>query len=110
MMLLRQGDLEAADAEYNRFAQAVKKESDPTTIKGLHTLAAMMAMKKGDYEQASKHFSQTADSPFNSFYHAKCLEKAGHNDKAQKHYQKIADSKTNGLSQALFRQRAMEKL
>lgn len=89
----------------------IEAREDPNEVKFLHSLLAMIDLKKGNFDDAIKNFAKSdMQDPYNWFYLATVYEKKGEKEKADQLYAKVAGLNENSLGFALVRDRAREKM
>lgn len=108
--LAANGEFKKAETDEKVCMQNVKKRNNPQEIAFLNSVCGYLDYKKGDINEAIKHFSKAdPEDPMAIYYNALCHQQKGDMQHANRLYQKISSSNVNSLNLALVRNKAFNR-
>jgi len=110
-VLTAKNDLDKAESQAEKCKQKVASRHNPNEEKFLYSLYGDLEIKKGNFDKAIEHYSNSdTENPLNMYYMANAYDKKGDKKNASKLFKKISNWNENSLNLALVRNRAMDKL
>lgn len=104
------GEFKKAETDEKVCMQNIKKRNNPQEIADLNSVCGYVDYKRGNIEEAIRHFSKAdQENPVSLYYNALCHQNQGDIQSASRLYQKISTSNANSLSLALVRNKAFNR-
>jgi tetratricopeptide (TPR) repeat protein len=109
--LTANNDLDKAQAEYEKCKERIESRKNPNEVMFLNSLLGLLEIKKGDYDNAIKYFSQAdTQDPWTWYFTAVAYEKKGDSQNSEKILDRITKYNVNSLNLAFVRNHAKEDL
>jgi tetratricopeptide (TPR) repeat protein len=109
--LTANNDLDKAQAEYEKCKERIESRKNPNEVMFLNSLLGLLEIKKGEYDNAIKYFSQADNQdPWNWYFTAVAYEKKGDTQNSEKILDRITKYNVNSLNLAFVRNHAKEDL
>ncbi|HLN72438.1 MAG TPA: tetratricopeptide repeat protein [Prolixibacteraceae bacterium] len=104
------GEFKKAETDEKVCLQNAKMRNNPQEMAFLNSVCGYLDYKKGDINEALKHFSKAdPEDPITQYYNALCFQNKGDVQNANRLFQKISLSNVNSLDLALVRNRAFNR-
>lgn len=104
------GEFKKAEIDEKLCMQNAKKRNNPQEISFLNSVCGYLDYKKGDMDEAIRHFSKAdPEDPMAQYYTALCYQNKGDMQNANRLYQKISYTNINSLNLALVRNKAFNR-
>jgi tetratricopeptide (TPR) repeat protein len=108
--LAANGEFKKAETDEKVCMQNVKKRNNPQEIAFLNSVCGYLDYKKGDIDEAMRHFAKAdPEDPMAIYYNALCHQHKGDRQHANRLFQKISSSNVNSLELALVRNKAFNR-
>jgi superkiller protein 3 len=109
--LTANNDLDKAQAEYEKCKERIESRKNPNETMFLNSLLGLLEIKKGQYDNALKYFSQADNQdPWTWYFTAVAYEKKGDSENSEKLLDRITKYNVNSLNLAFVRNHAKEDL
>jgi tetratricopeptide (TPR) repeat protein len=106
----RRGDFAAAEERAESHKARLEQDGNPRRFEGYHGLRGMIALFRGDHDQAIEELQQANLSSIYSKYHlALAHQAAGHHDPARKLFREVGEWNFNSVGFALVRRDALRR-
>jgi tetratricopeptide (TPR) repeat protein len=106
----RRGDLAAAEAKAEAHKALLENDDNPRRFEGYHGLLGVIALRRGDDEQAIDELQQSNLTVlYNKYQLALAHAGAGHQDAARKLFREVGEWNFNSVGFALVRRDALRR-
>lgn len=104
-------ELERAQAEYEKCKERIERRKNPNEVMFLNSLLGLLEIKKGEFDNAIKYFSQADNQdPWIWYFTAVAYGKKGDTENSEKLLDKVTRYNVNSLNLAFVRNHAKEEL
>lgn len=108
--LAANGEFKKAETDEKLCMQNAKKRNNPKELAFLNSVCGYLDYKKGNIEEALKHFSNAdREDPIALYYQALCFQNKGDLQNANRLFQKISTTNVNSINLALVRNKAFNR-